>query len=271
MTTLTIRLRITYRRVILLGIVLPLFCSAQVIAGGLLPKTRGMPLYPDNHPLSRLGVSFELSQSLRDVEEYDDRLLFGGERDTSGSVELQAALLDVSYRVLPWTSVALKLGFVSADFEDFSTQGYEHSYDLGPVWGFGMCQRLLQEPRYGISVDTVFEYIQGSPDEWDTLTSSGILTSFDPFVETWHLDVLATKEWGRLAGYTGLRYSDLILKYEHPSNDYESGTRQGGFEATDHVGLFGGVSYIVADGVVVDAEISLIDSMGLYLGASYQF
>lgn len=267
----TTKLCITYGRITLLGVMLPLFLTAQAIAGGLLPKTRGMPVYPDNHPLSLLSVSLELSHSSRDVEEYDDRWNSGRDGDVSGEMEIQAAWLDVSYRVLPWTSVALKLGFLSADFADFSIEAYEHSYDAGPAWGFGLIQRLLVEPRYGIYVDAVFEYVQGSPDEWDTLTPDGLPTSFDPFLETWHFDVLATKEWGRLAGYTGLRYSDLTVKYEHPSNDYESETRQGGYEATDHLGLFGGVSYIVADGIVVDAEISLIDSMGLSLGVSYLF
>jgi len=220
--------------------------------------------------MSQLGVSLELSQSSRDVEEYDDSRVRSEGQDTSGTAVIQAAMVDVSYRVLPWTSVALKLGFASVDLEDFSTTAYNHSYDLGTAWGFGLCQRLWHDRIYGLSIDTVFEYVQASPDEWDTVTS-GTPTAFDPFVETWHLDVLATKEWGRLACYSGIRYSELVLEYEHPSNDYESAIREGGYDALDNWGLFGGATYIVADGVVADAEISLIDAVGIYVSIAYLF
>jgi len=95
--------------------------------------------------------------------------------------------------------------------------------------------------------------------------------SYEPFVEEWQLGIEALARRGSFVYSGGVRYSDLDFDYEHPSTVFEGKTRLGGFEATDFVGFFGGVTWEMAPAHSARVRLHVLDEAAVSLGLSYRF
>jgi hypothetical protein len=200
----------------------------------------------------------------RDVEEYDDRYRISG---ASGSAEILSLLAELSYTGLPHVELAVRAGLASVDLTGFGSRTYEHDYDLGPAWGFGLSSMLpVAENAWDLGVKVFFDFNHFRPDDW---ASREPLVKYEARIDEWRLGAMALADFGALNGYAGVQYSDFVVDYEHPFSG--GGTREGGFEATDNIGLFAGGTYEIRPRLHASARLHAIDTVGIATELSYRF
>ncbi|MFO7869805.1 MAG: hypothetical protein R6V03_00020 [Kiritimatiellia bacterium] len=199
----------------------------------------------------RVVAALHLSTEERDAVEYDDRY----SPDYTGGYELESdsTLVELCYGLNDSIAAGFLFGLESTvpntggPSEDATMMGVSVRCDP------------LRKGVLPFDVGIAFQYLASEK------VNEGNSTVY---WERWELAFDASKEWREALFYGGVRYSDLAYVYTHQSS---YGTREGGLDASDNVGLFLGISYEIVTRAVLSLEYRLIDVDGGSMGLAYRF
>lgn len=204
----------------------------------------------------RLAAAVIYSKESREIEEYDD--LWSGS-NTEGDFESSDVRAELQYRAATNLFIKIRAGIANVDMDGFEREAYAQSYNFGSMIGVGIQTDLLPFPDLSIPVRLSFDYDWTGKDSDDTIKGK---------LSRWNVSASILKKYCQLLLQAGIRYSDLEVVYEHPRGNK---TRQGGFEAIDHVGLKLGAEYKILDNLSVSASFTAVDSTGFNISMKYQF
>ncbi len=188
------------------------------------------------------------------IIEYDDL----GDPDILSTSQ---TFLNFSYGGL-FEDLTLNLKLGVAKFEISPSVGSSTLlFDYGPGLGLGMSSRIYDKNKSNI--DLGFEYLYFIPEE---LKRGNLI--FEARPREWHLWVLGERNFEKLSLWGGIRYSEITIPYEHPSG---LGTRKGGFEEVENVGVFFGSRLRVSPELFFFLEGDFLAREGFVLGTGCNF
>ncbi len=178
-------------------------------------------------------------------------------------VDLDQQCAGISYGLTDNACVDLRVGEAKVDiYGPESPDDPGIRFGWGSFWGIGIRSKINLDRGFLFGVG--FQYNRYHPG---VAYRSGMEFESEPW--EWHLSFDVNKEIkGGLGLYAGIRYSDIKIPYSHPSH---FGTRKGGFEAEDNVGIFAGVEANLGKKMTCFVEGHLFDEKAVAFGVGYSF
>ena len=224
---------------------------------------------PDRRVTHAVDISY--GESVRRVVEYDDRWRDGPE--PLGNAAVRRAVAALSYRVAPRFSLVARAGAASVEMKDFEgphAVSYEQAYDFGPTWGLGLRADLGSIGRAGVAIKAFTDFNWTRPATWNSTVHAEV-DPYRAFVTDWQFGLRAERQWPRWGCFAGARWSDANVLYEHNSQAFPGQLRQGGYEASQHVGAVAGVSWRITRECRFTLQGSGFDANGGEAKVSYDF
>jgi len=206
----------------------------------------------------RFAAAAHVAMIRRDAIEYDDQ--YHPSLDRTGMIlDTTAYYVQVSYGIWRELAFDLLLGWIAGGEDTSEAAGF----DDAPAWGFGVRYGIWHFQGVDVRINAAFQYLCSEP-----AAGSADQQAWRTRWEDWQLSVDAAKSWDRFTFYAGLRHSDLLNPYTHPS---ASGTREGGIGAENNTGVFVGLAAELAHDSGVSLELHALDERGVLFGVYHRF